>query len=160
VLAFIAARLETFLQERGIRTSVVRAVIAAQGGDPYRAAEAAAALDRAVRGPEWPALLDAYARSVRITRGQPPFALRPDDLALAPERALWAAYEAAAEMVGEDVVGLVSALGHLQPAVSRFFDEVLVMDEEPAVRENRLALLQRIAALSQGIADLSHLEGF
>jgi glycyl-tRNA synthetase len=152
VLAFIAARLETFLQERGIRTSVVRAVIAAQGGDPYRAAEAAAALDRAVRGPEWPALLDAYARSVRITRGQPPFALRPDDLALAPERALWAAYEAAAEMVGEDVVGLVSALGHLQPAVSRFFDDgdgrgagrarepagAAPADRRPAARHRRL----------------------
>jgi glycyl-tRNA synthetase len=37
---------------------------------------------------------------------------------------------------------------------------VLVMDEDQAVRENRLALLQHIANLTQGIADLSELEGF
>jgi glycyl-tRNA synthetase beta subunit len=34
------------------------------------------------------------------------------------------------------------------------------MDEETAVRENRLALLQHIANLTDGIADLSELEGF
>jgi glycyl-tRNA synthetase beta subunit len=34
------------------------------------------------------------------------------------------------------------------------------MDEDTAVRENRLALLQHIAGLAYGIADLSHLEGF
>ena len=34
------------------------------------------------------------------------------------------------------------------------------MAEDQAVRENRLALLQHVAALSQGLADLSELEGF
>jgi glycyl-tRNA synthetase beta subunit len=34
------------------------------------------------------------------------------------------------------------------------------MDPDPQVRENRLALLQCIAALPKGIADLSELEGF
>jgi glycyl-tRNA synthetase len=37
---------------------------------------------------------------------------------------------------------------------------VLVMAEDSAVRSNRLGLLQRVAALSRGIADLSKLEGF
>ena len=46
------------------------------------------------------------------------------------------------------------------PAINRFFDEVLVMAEDPAARQNRLGLLQRIAALAQGVADLSRLEGF
>ena len=46
------------------------------------------------------------------------------------------------------------------PAVNAFFDKVLVMAEDVKVKENRLGLLQRIAALSQGIADLSKLEGF
>jgi glycyl-tRNA synthetase beta chain len=48
----------------------------------------------------------------------------------------------------------------LRPAISRFFDDVLVMDEDTAVRENRLALLQQIANLTTGLADLSELEGF
>jgi glycyl-tRNA synthetase len=37
---------------------------------------------------------------------------------------------------------------------------VLVMDDDKAIRENRLALLQRIAALADGVADMSKLEGF
>ena len=40
------------------------------------------------------------------------------------------------------------------------FDWVLVMDEETAVRQNRLALLQGIAALADGTADLAQLDGF
>jgi glycyl-tRNA synthetase beta subunit len=48
----------------------------------------------------------------------------------------------------------------LIPAITAFFDKVLVMAEDQAVRENRLGLLQSIAALSNGIADLSKLEGF
>jgi glycyl-tRNA synthetase beta subunit len=46
------------------------------------------------------------------------------------------------------------------PAVDKFFDEVLVMDEDKTARENRLGLLQRIAALADGVADMSKLEGF
>jgi glycyl-tRNA synthetase len=37
---------------------------------------------------------------------------------------------------------------------------VLVMAEDKKVKENRLGLLQRIASLSNGIADLSNLDGF
>jgi glycyl-tRNA synthetase len=48
----------------------------------------------------------------------------------------------------------------LIPAISAFFDKVLVMAEDQKVKENRLGLLQKIAALSKGIADLSKLEGF
>jgi len=44
--------------------------------------------------------------------------------------------------------------------INRFFEAVLVMAEEPQVRANRLGLLQRVAALPAGAADLSPLEGF
>jgi glycyl-tRNA synthetase beta subunit len=46
------------------------------------------------------------------------------------------------------------------PEITRFFENVLVMDEDQVKRENRLALLQFIAALSKGYADLSRLNGF
>jgi glycyl-tRNA synthetase len=58
------------------------------------------------------------------------------------------------------VPALVQALRSLVPAITTFFIEVLVMDEDVARRDNRLALLQHIANLPKGIADLSHLEGF
>jgi glycyl-tRNA synthetase beta subunit len=54
----------------------------------------------------------------------------------------------------------VRALQALTPAINRFFDEVLVMADDPALRRNRLALVQAIAKLPSGIADLSRLEGF
>jgi glycyl-tRNA synthetase beta chain len=46
------------------------------------------------------------------------------------------------------------------PAISKFFDDVLVMADDQAARENRLGLLQKIAGLAQGLADFSKLEGF
>jgi glycyl-tRNA synthetase beta subunit len=51
------------------------------------------------------------------------------------------------------------------PAIQLFFAPeaeggVLVMDPDQAVRENRLALLQAVAALAEGTADFSLLEGF
>jgi len=44
--------------------------------------------------------------------------------------------------------------------INQFFDEVLVMDENQEWRKNRLGMLQRIAVLANGVADLSRLEGF
>jgi glycyl-tRNA synthetase beta subunit len=48
----------------------------------------------------------------------------------------------------------------LIPSINRFFDGVLVMADDPRLRQNRLGLLQRIASLASGVADLSRLEGF
>jgi glycyl-tRNA synthetase beta subunit len=53
-----------------------------------------------------------------------------------------------------------SALLPMIPAISRFFENVLVMADDPAVRARRLGLLQRIAALARGVADFSKLVGF
>jgi len=44
--------------------------------------------------------------------------------------------------------------------INNFFDKVLVMTEDLELRNSRLALLQRIAALLEPYADLSKLEGF
>jgi glycyl-tRNA synthetase len=160
VMSFIASRLETHLQEQGIRTSVVRAVLAEQAHNPHAAYRGAAELDVEVKRENWPPLLDAYARSARITRDQPRFELVPAALNLPEEEALRAAYDAAALRLDGTVSSLVAALSELEPFITRFFDGVLVMDEDERLRQNRLALLQKISSLPQGIADLSQLEGF
>jgi glycyl-tRNA synthetase beta subunit len=54
----------------------------------------------------------------------------------------------------------LEAIQTLVPAINVFFDQVLVMDPDPAVRENHLGLVQEIASLTEEIADLSRLEGF
>lgn len=54
----------------------------------------------------------------------------------------------------------LSAFEPMIPTINLFFDEVLVMTEDEEIRNNRLGLLQRIAALAHGTVDLSKLEGF
>jgi glycyl-tRNA synthetase len=160
VLLFINNRLETYLLEQGIRTTVVRAVLGEQGHNPYAASQSAMVLNEVVEQETWPPLLDAYARCVRISRDQPAYKLQPDDLALPAERSLLAAYEQAVGTIDGSVASFVSTLFDLEPAISEFFDNVLVMDEDMAIRQNRLALLQQIVGLADGVADLSFLEGF
>ena len=50
-------------------------------------------------------------------------------------------------------------LAQLRPAVDEFFDQVMVMAEDPKLRANRLALLAQLQALFAGVADLSRLPG-
>ncbi len=49
-------------------------------------------------------------------------------------------------------------LSQLRPAVDRFFDEVMVMAEDTAVKNNRMALLHRMNALFLEVADISLLQ--
>ena len=64
--------------------------------------------------------------------------------------------------VGENpsVEALFVALETMMPAIRRFFDDVLVMDKDPVLKQNRLALLQAIGSLTEGIVDLTVMEGF
>ena len=161
VMGFINGRLEVVLREQGHAASVVKAVLAEQGHNPFLATNTAVSLSAAIQDEDWTNLLDAYARCVRITRKQETqFEIRPDDLALTEEQELYQVYTQAAEVKNGSIATFVASLRKMEPAITLFFDNVLVMDEDTAVRENRLALLQHIAGLTSGIADLSELEGF
>ena len=50
------------------------------------------------------------------------------------------------------------SLAGLQPTVDQFFDDVMVMADDPALRDNRLALLQGLANLFLQVADISRLQ--
>ena len=56
-----------------------------------------------------------------------------------------------------DYAKLLSQLAALQPAIDTFFDDVLVMAKDPALRTNRLALLNRIGRNVYAVADLTKL---
>jgi glycyl-tRNA synthetase beta chain len=51
----------------------------------------------------------------------------------------------------------LNELADLRDPVDRFFDEVMVMADEDAVKDNRLALLGEIRALFLDVADISRL---
>ncbi len=161
-LDFIAGRLQGVLREAGYAYDVVEAALAARGDNPTLAREAAQQLTAWVARPDWPALRDNYARCVRITRGQPRTPLVPERLVEPEETALYRALQKAEAQVtpSSDVDALLTAFVLLVPVIQAFFDKVLVMAEDASLREARLALLQRIAGLAEGIVDLSKLEGF
>jgi glycyl-tRNA synthetase beta chain len=58
-----------------------------------------------------------------------------------------------------EYAGALGWLAQLRPAVDAFFDQVMVMDENPHLRANRLSLLAQLQGLFAGIADLSRLPG-
>ena len=77
-----------------------------------------------------------------------------------PEKNLYAAVAEADAPVAEamaqrDWNGLMSVLAKLSPAVAAFFDDVMVMDEDRAVRANRLSLLSKCQELFMRVGDLS-----
>jgi glycyl-tRNA synthetase beta chain len=52
----------------------------------------------------------------------------------------------------------IEAIAGLRPVVDRFFDEVLVMSDDPLVRKNRLALLSQLLREFSTIADFSEIQ--
>lgn len=162
-LAFIAERLRNLLLEQGRRYDVVEAILAVQGHNPAGAARAAAVLETWVARPDWNEILPAYGRCVRITRdlGET-YPLAPERFSEEAERTLFAALQTAeaAPRAPGSVADFFAAFTPLIPAINAFFDAVLVMAEDETVRANRLGLVQRIAALAEGVADFSKIEGF
>ncbi len=162
-LEFIIGRLRGLLTEQGYRYDVVEAVLAAQGHNPAGALQAVKSLTGWVRREDWNTILPAYARCVRITRDQAQrYPINQASLREEAEKALYQALLEAEETprLPGSVDGFLNAFLPLIPAINRFFDAVLVMDEDATLRSNRLGMLQRIATLAEGVADLSVLEGF
>jgi glycyl-tRNA synthetase len=167
-LDFIVERLRNWLLESGERFDVVDAVVSLQGENPARAAQAVRQLSAWIARPDWNRILPAYARCVRIMRsagGAVAEAYKPLPGTEPAEQELYAALQTAEETLRQlpgsrTPDDFLNAFLPMIPAVDRFFEAVLVMVDEAQVRLNRLALMGRIAALAQGVADLAKLEGF
>jgi len=165
-LEFVVERLRGTLREEGSAYDAVDAVLVARGDDPFRAREAVEQLTAWVARDDWSRILENYARCVRITRdlGER-YELEPDRFQQPAEEALYAAYQAARGQVTphSSVDEFLTAFVPLVDVIDAYFAResgVLVMDEDADLRQNRLAQLQHIAALAEGIVDLSRLEGF
>jgi glycyl-tRNA synthetase len=163
VMLFIRDRLYGWMRERGLPHDVVEAVLAERSDDPYRAYTAARELARWVQQDDWSDILVAYARCKRIVRSLGErIEVAPGRYVEPATRELHAAWDDARQTVSPegsvDVLG--EALRTLVPPINRFFDQVLVMAEEPDLQAARLALVQRIAELPDGIVDLSRMQGF
>ena len=161
---FIMRRLGVQLKEEGFRHDVVEAAIGGGCDDPFGLRTIVEGLDQMVRSENWTETLHAYARCKRIVRDlDESCPLNPEADPDPSSCALHLRWEGAQRVMdrSDDRIGsLETVLADLRGPINRFFEDVLVMDENPVLRRARLALVQRIASLADGVADLSRLEGF
>lgn len=162
-MEFISAREQVLLLSEDHKHDVVDAILKEQGHDPASAWKAVGDLEEYVSRRDWPEILQAYARCARITRNEEIDAHINESLLREPEEL--ELFKSLQEAEGIDrsngsINDFFQVFEPLIPAITKFFDEVLVMDEDLAVRSNRLALLRRIVLLASGVVDLSQLEGF
>ena len=80
-----------------------------------------------------------------------------------PEKKLYEAYTAAkdqvAKLVGaDDYAQALQKITALKPSVDLFFDKVMVMAEDRALRENRIRLLVEVGSLFNRVADFSKIQ--
>jgi glycyl-tRNA synthetase beta chain len=166
VLAFLRTRLKGFLGE--LPADCVEAALNA-GFDDVPDARARAQAVAALRQREdFEPLGVAFKRVANILKGQTgdnvASAQEPDTglFTEEAERALWRAFGEIASQVerhleSSDYARALGVLAELKAPVDRFFDQVLVMDQDPKVRANRLALLARIGGSFARIADFRQL---
>ncbi len=161
ILEFITGRLSVVLKDSGYKHDVVEAILAEQSANPAASARAVKQLQAWVGREDWSSILDGFARCVRITRNQQKtFKVNEKAFVEKEEKDLFAAIQKTVNRPPSTVDEFLEFVVKLVPSINAFFDKVLVMAEDKKLQENRLGLLQQIAALSKGIADLSKLEGF
>jgi glycyl-tRNA synthetase len=162
-LAYIRARQYVLLLSEGKKYDVIEAVLEVQGHDPASAARAIDQLQEKILQEDWLPILQAYSRCVRIVRGQPEVnSVDPDLFVEDAEKRLYDEVLKAERTTRplNSVEHFFTVFEPLIPEITMFFDEVLVMDEDPSLRNNRLGILNKIVHLADGVADFSKLEGF
>ena len=169
VQAFFLERLEFYLREtKGQAYDVVKAVLAA-GADDIRDAVARAEAVTAVReSDDFAAVSSAFKRMKNILSQakEKGIAAGPNvDAALLTEPTEKALAERSAELAGrvkafgseKNYGAALEQIATLRPQVDAFFESVMVMAPDEAVRANRLALLQKVLGDFSGIADFSEI---
>jgi glycyl-tRNA synthetase beta chain len=169
--AFFADRLKVQLREQGARHDLVDAVFALEGQDDLlMVVRRVEALGKFLDTDDGKNLLAGTKRAANILRieekkdgkafdGAPDAAL----YSLDEEKTLAKAIdqvkaEAGTAVAKEDFAAAMTAMAKLRPAVDAFFDKVKVNDDNAAVRENRLKLLNEIRAATRAVADFSKIQ--
>jgi glycyl-tRNA synthetase beta chain len=164
VEAFLLERLRYVFLARGFAADEVEAALGAREPDALDdAAECGRRLQALHRvrheaAEDFAHLAVAFKRAKNILGPEPP---QHVDTALLSETAERELFEAVGRLRGADggYEARLRSLSGLRGPVDRFFDDVLVMAEDPRVRANRLGLLSQALSLFYRIADISKLGG-
>ncbi len=167
VAAFLRERLSFYLKDvRGFAYDVVSAVLAAGADDVRDAIARAEALSAARESADFAAISAAFKRIKNILRQaeEKGFALgSPKDVKLAPEaQQLANAAAALAPLVMElrrqrAYDEALLQIATLRPVVDAFFDKVMVLDNDAAIRGANLGLIDEVLRGFSGIADFSEI---
>ncbi|URD90924.1 Glycyl-tRNA synthetase alpha subunit [Musa troglodytarum] len=165
VLKFVTRRLEQLLVDKGISPEIVRSVLSERANWPCLAAQSAIEMEALSKGEIFSKVVQAYSRPTRIIRGKnidSSFEVSEAAFERNEELALWSAYLEVTSKVhhGINMDSFFQASLLLLQPLEDFFNNVFVMVEDETIKNNRLAILKKIADLPKGIADLSVLPGF
>jgi len=172
--AFILERLAKSLTDEGVARDTVDAVLPTSR-DFLDLRARAVALHGFRSGESWEDLVTVFTRPSNLARKLPPDeaaeatarpqgGVSPALFQAEAESALFDAWQEAATEVSvaveaQQYVDALTALAALRPVVDRYFDDVLVMAEDEAVRLNRLRQLAAIAATVRSVAWLELVQG-
>ena len=170
VQAFVLERLRGYYADQGFSTDQFEAVLAVTPATLPDFDRRLRAVGEFARRSEAASLAAANKRVANILRKQAeeadaapiPATVDAAYFEFDAERELHDALAAARKesqglLAAGDYTGTLARLATLQTPVDRFFDDVLVNAEDPAVRANRLALLAQLKATFGAIADISRL---
>ena len=161
-LSFIKERLRVILQNQQYTPDVADAVLAVGDVNVIDILKRASVLAEFRLTPNFEEVYNALNRVLRIL---PPSAAETIDVTVLQNDAEKQLHDRITEaepnfiqsIQERDYAKLLTQLAALQPAIDVFFDDVLVMAEEPALRTNRLALLNKIGQNIYAVADLTKL---
>ncbi len=165
LLSFFADRLAVSLRDQGYSAQEVDAVLAlapTRLGDVPKRLVAVRAFAALAEAAPLAAANKRVGNILKKVEGELPTEVKPELLHEAAEQALAKAIadvQPQADTLFEqhDYTGSLKALAALKAPVDAFFDGVMVNAEDPALRANRLALLGRLHAAMNRVADLSRL---
>lgn len=169
---FFAERLRFLLERRGFEAGVVNAIVPVDADldrlRPLAAVQKAAALAEVRRSPDFGALAELFKRVKNISKGvvfeangwtrlmDYAASADPAETTLIQRVAPLAAVVQNTDETG-DYAGAFKVIATLREPVAVYFDKVLVMDKDEAVRQKRLQLMAGLRDLVMEIADISEL---
>ncbi len=159
VVDFFVTRTKVMLRDEGVNADTIDAVLATGVEEPADIVARARALEhaRANDAETFDNLATAYARANNLRK--PELGETVDEALLTePERPLAAAVATAegtvaAALAADNFAEALDQLAALRAPIDGFFADVMVMDEDPALRDNRLRLLNRFVAVFANVAD-------
>jgi glycyl-tRNA synthetase beta chain len=165
VIEFLRGRVKALWGE-SYDVDLVEAVLAAGFDDVVDARSRLEALAEVKRRPDFVPLAVTFKRVANIQEKVQSAGTAPPDLALFREEAEGRLHSvladvknrAASEKGTGNYAAALRTIAEIKPAVDEFFDKVLVMADDEALRNNRLALMREVGALFADVADFRKIQ--